>query len=90
MTKSEVARKVAAVTGRTVTETTSAIDHMTNIIMEAVSSGEKVTFAGFGVFDMTAVGARMGRNPSTGESVMIEAKNRPRFRASKEFKSFVN
>jgi DNA-binding protein HU-beta len=59
-------------------------------ITESLASGHKVTLTGFGVFEVKASKARMGRNPKTGEEIEIAAKNTPKFRPGKTLKEAVN
>ena len=58
-------------------------------IMEAVSSGDKVTLVGFGSFESRDRKAREGRNPKTGEKMEIPATRVPAFSAGKLFKEMV-
>ncbi|MEP0915129.1 HU family DNA-binding protein [Leptolyngbya sp. GB1-A1] len=59
-------------------------------IMEAVSSGEKVTLVGFGTFEPRQRQEREGRNPKTGEVMTIPASKVPAFSAGKLFKDKVS
>ena len=61
-----------------------------NVTKEAVSKGDKVQIAGFGTFQASLRAARDGRNPITGETIHIEAKNAPKFKAAKAFKDIMN
>jgi DNA-binding protein HU-beta len=47
-------------------------------------------FVGFGTFSVSKRKARTGRNPRTGESIKIPARNVVKFSAGKEFKEMVN
>ncbi len=58
-------------------------------IVEAVSSGDKVTLVGFGSFEKRDRSAREGRNPKTGETLHIAATSVPGFSAGKSFKESV-
>ena len=58
-------------------------------IIDAVSSGDKVTLVGFGVFGPRDRAAREGRNPSNGEKLEIPATRVPGFTAGKMFKDAV-
>jgi DNA-binding protein HU-beta len=69
---------------------TKAVDAVFEAIQEAVSSGEKVTITGFGVFERVERAARTGRNPATGEPVHVAASTVPKFRPGSEFKSSVS
>lgn len=58
-------------------------------IVDTVSSGDKVTLVGFGVFEPRFRAAREGRNPSNGEKLSIPATRVPGFTAGKMFKDAV-
>lgn len=58
-------------------------------IIDAVSSGDKVTLVGFGIFERRDRAAREGRNPSTGEKLSIPATRVPAFAPGKQFKDAV-
>ena len=59
-------------------------------IMETVSSGDKVTLVGFGSFERRDRKEREGRNPKTGETMVIPATKVPAFSAGKQFKEMVS
>ena len=56
------------------------------IISKALRGGGKVQITGFGTFEARQRGARMGRNPRTGERIQIPASVSPAFRAGKGLK----
>jgi len=58
-------------------------------IVEAVSSGDKVILVGFGSFEIKERQSREGRNPKTGEKMLIPATKVPGFSAGKAFKEKV-
>ena len=58
-------------------------------IVEAVSSGDKVTLVGFGSFESRERKAREGRNPKTNEKMEIPATRVPAFSAGKQFREIV-
>jgi nucleoid DNA-binding protein len=55
----------------------------------ALAEGQEVRIAGFGVFSVKKQKPRQGRNPKTGASVAIPAKNVVLFRPSSLVKSRV-
>ena len=59
-------------------------------IMKALSKGEKVTLVGFGTFEARKRRERKGRNPKTGQEIMIPESIAPKFSAGKQFKHSVN
>ena len=62
------------------------INSETNVIVEVVRSGDKLTIPGLGTFEMGKRAAREGRNPQTGATMQIPEKNVPKFKAAKAFK----
>jgi DNA-binding protein HU-beta len=60
------------------------------VVMEAVSTGDKVTLVGFGSFEPRQRQQREGRNPRTGEKMDIPATKVPAFSAGKLFKDKVS
>ena len=59
-------------------------------IMKSLTKGDKVTLAGFGTFKARKRRERKGRNPKTGEEIMIPSSISPKFSAGKQFKQSVN
>lgn len=68
----------------------AALDAVLEEIQRAVSKGDKVSVAGFGVFEKRARAARMARNPRTGESVKVKKTSVPAFRPGQGFKDLVS
>jgi len=94
MNKGELVEKVAAsVRDADVAVTKKDVDSIItstiDTIMDAVANGEKVTLVGFGSFERRDRRAREGRNPKTGDTMMIPATKVPAFSAGKLFKEKV-
>jgi len=64
-------------------------DVIFDTIAETIASGEDVKIAGFGTFTTTERSEREGRNPATGESMVIPATKVPKFKASSALKTMV-
>lgn len=90
MVKSDFVGKVAEKVGGTKKDAAQYVDAFIATVMEAVSDGEKVAFAGFGSFEAKDVLARECRNPQTGEIIMSKEKRAPKFKAGKNFKDALN
>lgn len=65
------------------------VNEVFNTIVQVMANGSKVSIAGFGVFDVKHRPERLGRNPQTGESIVIKASAMPQFKAGKHFKEQV-
>jgi DNA-binding protein HU-beta len=68
---------------------TAALDAVLSEIQNAVTKGDKVSIAGFGVFEKRDRAARTARNPRTGESVKVKKTSVPAFRPGQTFKELV-
>lgn len=89
MNKSELIAVIAEQTGLSKSAVDKVLDTFTDVVQEAVASGDKVALMGFGAFERAQVFPRMGRNPQTGESMALEGGFRPKFSAGSGFKERV-
>lgn len=89
MTKAEFITKVRENSELSKEKIDETLTTILNTIVDCVAAGEKVNFVGFGSFEKHKRAARTGVNPSTGESIKIEEKNVPSFKAGKMFKDTV-
>jgi DNA-binding protein HU-beta len=89
MNKGELVDAVASKVSVTKKDTDAIITAIVESIMEAVSSGDRVTLVGFGTFEARDRQAREGRNPQTGKTMTIPATRVPAFSAGKVFKDKV-
>ena len=90
MNKTELIKLTAAACNEPVSATTRIVNAMLEAITVALVEGEQVKIADFGVFASTPTAARIGRNPSTGETVNIAASNRVTFKVSSVLKAACN
>ena len=90
MKKSELVEAVATKAGLTKADATRAIEATFEVITAALKDGNKVPVAGFGTFAVSKREAREGRNPQTGETVQIPARNAVTFKAGTQLKESVN
>jgi len=59
-------------------------------IIEALASGNRVELRGFGAFSVKKRDARTGRNPRSGDTVQVEEKFVPFFKAGKLLRERLN
>ena len=59
-------------------------------IAQALSRGDRVELRGFGALSVERRGARIGRNPRTGESVNVAEKHVPFFKTGKQLRQRLN
>ena len=89
MTKTGLIDALADRAGLTKVDAKKAVDIVTEVITKALARGEKITWTGFGTFEVRSRAARMGRNPQTGVPMRIPATKTPAFRAGKSLKDAV-
>ena len=61
-----------------------------NLISNTLNNGDRVEIRNFGTFSIRSRDQRISRNPKTGTAVLVEAKRRPYFRASKYLRESLN
>tara|TARA_B100000989_G_scaffold153851_1_gene114785 strand:+ start:1565 stop:1861 length:297 start_codon:yes stop_codon:yes gene_type:complete len=66
------------------------MDDILYIIVENLKKNKKVKISNFGTFELRKKKGRIGRNPKTREKKFISARNVVLFKASKDFKKFIN
>ena len=59
---------------------------LVSLITKHLKKGERIRIAGFGILQVRARAARMGRNPATGEAIKIKASKKVAFRPAKHLK----
>ncbi len=90
MTKAELVELMAADAGLTKADAARALDAFVSSVTKSLKGGKKVTLVGFGTFESRRRGARTGRNPQTGATVQIAARNVVAFKAGSKLKEAVN
>jgi len=86
LNKKEIAMKMAKDSGTTFLQAEKAFNSMIEGIKASLKKGKRVTFSGFGSFEVKTRKARKGRNPKTGAVINIPKKKRIKFNPSKSFK----
>lgn len=90
MTKADIVERIQDVTGVTKVESYEMLESLREIIKKTLERGETVKVSGFGNFEVKTKKDRRGRNPQTGESITITARNVLTFKPSNVLKQKVN
>jgi len=90
LTKADLVAKVFEKLGLTKRESTDVIELVFNTIKGKLARSEKVKISGFGNFVVRRKKARVGRNPQTGEEMMISARSVLTFKPSQVLKAILN
>lgn len=89
MTKKELINEMSKTLNST-KEAKAALESMVANITNALKKGDAVTITGFGTFKISMRNARYGRNPRTGEKIIVKPKNIARFVPGKSLREAVN
>ena len=89
MNKTDIIAAVAEKTGMTKKDAERVINATIETIEGGLVKGDKVQISGFGIFEVKAREARVGRNPRTKETIQIPATRPPVFKASNALKDVV-
>jgi integration host factor subunit beta len=90
MTKAELVEEVGEKAALTRKHSEVIVDAVFSAILEALQHGDKIELRGFGSFRVRERGSRTGRNPKTGEGVVVPAKKVPHFKPGKELRELIN
>ena len=72
------------------TEAAKAVDAVLCAVETALKKGEKVSFVGFGSFEVVEKAERQVRNPKTGEITTVPAHKSVKFKAGSKLKEAIN
>lgn len=89
VTKKELIEVVAKKANLTNKASKEAIKVFLNSIRDSLKREEKVVISGFGTFSLRIRKQKKGRNPKTGEAMMIAARRAPGFTPGKSLKKAV-
>jgi integration host factor subunit alpha len=91
MTKADIAQYLYDKFGDlTMTQATDYVETVLNTIKDTLAGGEDVLISGFGKFSLREKRARTGRNPVTGEKLILDARRVVTFKPGMILKEQVN
>lgn len=90
MNKTELVAAIAEKAGVKKEDAKNMVDAFVDVVTAQLVAGDKIALVGFGTFEVTERGERVGRNPLTNENITIAASKQPKFKAGKSLKDAVN
>jgi len=91
MTKSELVEKLAARFPQLLLRDADiSVKTILDAMSEALADGHRIEIRGFGSFGLNKRPPRVGRNPKSGERVLVPEKRVPHFKAGKELRERVD
>ena len=73
MTKADIVEQIYEQVGFSKKESAELVEKVFEAIKETLAQGEKVKISGFGNFVVRDKNSRKGRNPQTGQEILLEA-----------------
>ena len=89
-TKSDLIQAVAAANGLPLNRSVEIIEILLELIKTKLAAGEDVLVSGFGKFCIKKKRERRGRNPATGENMVLEARRVVTFKCSGQLRDKIN
>ena len=90
MTKAELAEAVTEKLNCSKKESCAIVDLVFSLMKDCLEGGEDLKIPGFGKFEVKAKAARRGRNPQTGEAIVISSRRVLSFKPSQVLKGALN
>jgi len=90
MTKADIVEKVAEKCGISKKDSIDMVESVFSVLKTTLESGEDIKISGFGKFEVKNKHERKGRNPQTGESIIIDARRILSFKPSTILKESIN
>ena len=90
ITKAHIIEAICIQTGFTLRKSTEMVEIILELIKSRLESGEDALFSGFGKFCVKEKNKRKGRNPATGEDLMLPPRRVVRFKCSGQLREKIN
>ena len=90
LTKVQIAESVQNQTGFPRNKSSEILETLLEIIKKTLASGEDVLVSGFGKFCVNEKKERKGRNPATGEDMMLASRKVVTFKCSGKLRDRIN
>ena len=89
LTKNNIVERINDL-GFTKKKSVDIVENLLEIIKRSLESGEDVLVSGFGKFCVKEKSPRRGRNPATGEDLLLDARNVVTFKCSGKLREAIN
>jgi integration host factor subunit alpha len=90
LTKADIVETVQTEIGFTRHQSLDIVENLLELIKSKLESGEDVLVSGFGKFCVNEKSERRGRNPATGEDLMLAPRKVVTFKCSGKLRGRVN
>ena len=90
LTKAQIVEKIQVENGLNKKQSVQAVEFLLETIKQTLGAGEDVLISGFGKFCVKDKEERWGRNPVTGENIMLKSRRVVTFKCSGKMRSRID
>ncbi len=90
LTKADIADAISSQVGYTKRQSLRIVDSLFEYIKQFLENGEDVLISGFGKFSVNEKRERRGRNPQTGEPILLSSRKVVTFKYSGKLRDMIN
>lgn len=90
LTKNDIYEQIRTELGIPLKQSVETVEALIEFIKASLESGEDVLISGFGKFCVQTKNKRRGRNPATGEDLILDSKKRVAFKCSGKLRERIN
>jgi len=90
LTKADIAKNIHSELEFTKNKSIDCVESLLKIIKKNLASGEDVLVSGFGKFCVNGKRQRRGRNPATGDEMMLRSRKVVTFKCSGKLRKKIN
>ena len=90
LTKASIIETVATENGWTLRQSSEYVDLLIEIMKHSLAYGEDLLISGFGKFTVKGKRERRGRNPATGDDLILRPRKVITFKASGRLRGLIN
>lgn len=90
LTKQTIVETISATLNLKPSQSKETTEELLEIVKETLESGDNVMISGFGRFQVNEKAPRQGRNPATGENLMLKGKRVVTFKCASKLRYRLN
>ncbi len=90
ITKTTIIEKISEKIHLPPAQAKDTVEHLLEIMKSALASGEDIMLSGFGKFQVNEKAARRGRNPATGDTMVLDKRRVVTFKCAGALRGKIN
>ena len=90
LTKTDIVEQISDSLNLSGADAKDTMEELLEIIKSTLASGDDIMISGFGKFQVNKKAPRKGRNPATGEDMMLDGRKTVTFKCSGKLRNQIN